>query len=96
MTDIVVKFPALIKAAEDIGKAIKNMNQELHDLEKGIQPLLQSWDGSAKDAYHARQVEWNTASKDLEQLLTSIKGAVTRSAEIMQAREHANKNKFHG
>jgi WXG100 family type VII secretion target len=93
---IVVKFPALMKAADDIGKAIKNMNTELHDLEKGIQPLLQSWDGDAKEAYYSRQQEWNSASKDLEQLLNEIKGAVTRSAEIMQAREHANKQKFHG
>jgi WXG100 family type VII secretion target len=96
MTDIVVKFSALVKASEDIGKAISNMNSELDALEKGIQPLLSTWDGQAKDAYYARQAEWTSASKDLTQLLTQIKGAVSQSAEIMQAREKANMQKFGG
>jgi WXG100 family type VII secretion target len=95
MNDIVVKFAALMKASDDISRALKNMHSELDGLEKGIQPLLASWDGTAKDAYHVRQKEWSSASKDLTELLTQIKGAVVHSAEIMQAREKANTTKFH-
>jgi WXG100 family type VII secretion target len=72
------------------------MQSELADLEKGIQPLLHTWDGAAKDAYHQRQSEWNSASQDLSQLLGQIKAGVVKSAEIMQAREQANKQKFGG
>ncbi len=96
MSDIIVKFSSLMKASEDIGKAITNMNSELEGLEKGIQPLLATWDGDAQGAYRVRQAEWTSASKDLTELLTGIKGAVIRSAEIMQAREKANKLKFEG
>ena len=94
MSEIVVKFSALSKASEDISKAIASLNSELDGLEKGIQPLLSTWDGTARDAYFQRQQEWSSASQDLTQLLTQIKGAVVKSAEIMQAREQANQRKF--
>jgi early secretory antigenic target protein ESAT-6 len=94
VSEIVVKFSALAKASEDINKAIANMNSELDGLEKGIQPMLSTWDGAARDEYFRRQQEWSSASKDITQLLTQIKGAVMKSAEIMQAREQANARKF--
>jgi|RhiMetdeSRZDD1v2_1073273.scaffolds.fasta_scaffold3887973_2 WXG100 family type VII secretion target len=96
MTEIVVKFAALHKASEDINKAISNLTSELDNLEKGVQPLLSTWDGQAREAYYARQREWSSASGDLKQLLLQIKGAVDKSAEIMQARESANMKKFGG
>jgi early secretory antigenic target protein ESAT-6 len=94
--EIIVRFSALSKAAEDINKAITNMQSELDGLEKGIQPLLATWDGQAKEEYHTRQREWSSASADLTQLLTQIKAGVTKSAEIMQAREASNARKFGG
>jgi WXG100 family type VII secretion target len=94
--EIVVRFSALTKASEDINKAISTMHSELDGLERGIQPLLATWDGTAKNEYHTRQREWTQASTDLTTLLTQIKGAVTKAAEIMQAREAANARKFGG
>jgi 6 kDa early secretory antigenic target len=94
--EIVVRFSALTKASEDINKAISTMHSELDGLERGIQPLLATWDGAAKNEYQTRQREWTQASNDLTQLLNQIKGAVSKSAEIMQAREAANARKFGG
>ncbi|MFI5955621.1 WXG100 family type VII secretion target [Cryptosporangium sp. NPDC051539] len=94
--EIAVNFASLTKAAEDIQSAIGKMNAELDGLEKGVQPLLATWDGDAKAAYMARKREWDSASQDLAQLLTGIKGAVLKSAEIMHAREKQNTNMFGG
>jgi 6 kDa early secretory antigenic target len=92
--EIVVNFPMLHRAAEDIGSALKRMNSELDDLKRGIQPMVSTWDGGAQNAYLSRQSEWERASQDLSVLLTQIQGAVVKSAEIMQAREKSNIAKF--
>lgn len=94
--EIAVNFASLTKAAEDITSAVGKMTAELDGLERGVQPLLATWDGDAKGAYLVRKREWDTASADLTQLLTGIKGAVLKSAEIMAAREKQNANMFGG
>ena len=77
--EIAVNFASLTKAAEDIQGAINKLSAELDGLERGVQPLVATWDGPAKAAYIARKREWDDASADLTQLLTGIKGAVQRS-----------------
>jgi WXG100 family type VII secretion target len=92
--EIIVQFPALLKASGDISNAVKTMNSELEGLKQGIQPLLATWDGEAQASYHQRQSQWEVAATDLNTLLNGIKSAVDRSAEIMMAREKANMQKF--
>jgi WXG100 family type VII secretion target len=92
--EIAVNFASLTKAAEDIQSAINKLSAELDGLERGVQPLVATWDGPAKAAYLVRKREWDGASADLTQLLTGIKGAVTRSAEIMSAQEAKNASLF--
>lgn len=92
--EIAVNFASLTKAAEDIQGAINKLGAELDGLETGVQPLVASWDGPAKASYLVRKREWDSASADLTQLLTSIKGAVLRSADIMSAQEAKNASLF--
>ncbi|MFG1920457.1 WXG100 family type VII secretion target [Cryptosporangium sp. NPDC048952] len=92
--EIAVNFASLMKASEDIQSAINKLSAELDGLERGVQPLVATWDGPAKAAYLVRKRQWDSASADLTQLLTSIKGAVVRSAEIMSAQEAKNTSLF--
>lgn len=92
--EIVVNFAALRAAAEDIRSTVAGMNSELDNLKQGLQPLLSTWDGEAQQAYHARQAQWDSAASDLNTLLSQIQTAVSRSAEIMEARERANMARF--
>ncbi|SHN03300.1 WXG100 family type VII secretion target [Cryptosporangium aurantiacum] len=94
--EIAVNFASLTKAAEDIQGAIGKMTSELDALERGVQPLIATWDGEAKAAYLVRKRGWDSASADLTQLLTGIKAAVMKSAEIMAAREKQNASMFNG
>jgi len=96
MTEIKVSFAALSQASADIQKATTTMHNELGALERGIQPMLATWDGDAKAEYAQRQSEWTSASTDLAALLKQIQTAVDKAAEIMLARERANKQKFAG
>jgi len=92
--EIVVEFQALHQAADDIGRALSSMQSELEQINSTVQPLVHTWQSEAQTAFVARKHEWESAANDLHQLLTGIKGAVLKSAEIMAAREKANTAKF--
>src|SRR5262245_10899511 len=92
--EIVVKFAALHKAADDIGTSVRTMNSQLDGLKSSIAPMVSAWGGQAQAAYLARQQEWEKAAQDITNLLTQVQGAVTKSADIMAAREKANAAKF--
>jgi early secretory antigenic target protein ESAT-6 len=94
--NLVVNFAVLQSAAEDIRMTVDTMNSELDALKQALQPIVATWDGDAKNAYAARQAEWDRAANDLNTLLSSIQQAVLRSAEIMAAREQANMQRFGG
>jgi WXG100 family type VII secretion target len=94
--NLVVNFAVLQAAAEDIRTTVDAMNSELDALKQGLQPIVATWDGDAKNAYANRQAQWDQAAADLNTLLSNIQQAVLRSAEIMAAREQANMQRFAG
>ena len=89
-----VNFVMLHSAAADIGSTVSAFNGELDTLRQNLQGVIATWDGAAKAAYAAKQAQWDAAAADLNTLLTTIQGAITRSAEVMQAREQANTQRF--
>jgi WXG100 family type VII secretion target len=92
--EIVVEFAALNQAAADISNALSSMQSELDNVNSTVQPMVASWQSDAQEAFLQRKAEWTNAANDLHTLLNGIKGAVLKSAEIMQAREKANVAKF--
>jgi early secretory antigenic target protein ESAT-6 len=95
-SEMVYQFGAMQVASDDINSAISTMNNELSELESRIAPLVSTWEGSAKDTYAQRQSEWRSASQELAQVLTQIKGAVIQSTADMQGREQTNTGLFGG
>ncbi|AGL13951.1 WXG100 family type VII secretion target [Actinoplanes sp. N902-109] len=83
MTDglLKVNFGTLAQAGADIQKAVSEMEQKLADLDAAARPLVSTWEGSAQDAYAARQARWTQASTDLKNILHSIKVAVDQAAQ---------------
>jgi 6 kDa early secretory antigenic target len=92
--DLVVNFAILRAAAEDINSTTNTMNSELDGLKQALSGIVAAWDGDAKTQYAAKQAQWDAAAFDLNNLLTSIKGAVIRSADLMEARERSNMQRF--
>lgn len=92
--EIVVEFAALNQAAADISSALSSMQSELDGVNSTVEPMVASWQSEAQEAFLQRKAEWTSAATDLHTLLNGIKGAVLKSAEIMQAREKANVAKF--
>lgn len=87
---LVVNFTALQTAAGDIQNAINAMESQLGEAEQTAQPLVSTWDGSAREAYQQRQQKWTQAANDLSTMLRDIKKAVEESASQYQQTENKN------
>ncbi|WP_405576354.1 WXG100 family type VII secretion target [Streptomyces sp. NBC_01092] len=64
-----------------VGEAVSSMQQitnairqRLSELEQGLQPLVNSWEGQDRDAYYVKQREWGQAADRLNQILLSHSG----------------------
>lgn len=91
---LLVNFAALQQATADINKAIASLQQQLDQLEKHAAPLVETWQGNAKEAYHVRQNQWRRSADDLTQILQNIKAAVERSTEDYVQTERAATQRF--
>jgi early secretory antigenic target protein ESAT-6 len=91
---IVVNFHQLHTASDHIATAVATLNSELAELERAAAPLVETWGGTAKEAYEQRQATWRTAARDLADVLGQIKRAVDDSAADYANTEQRNTNLF--
>ena len=91
---MLVNFNALQQAAVDINKGITTLQSQLDELERTAAPLVQIWQGEAREAYYARQATWRKSAQDLTQILQNIKTAVERSTEEYQSTEKQATQRF--
>jgi early secretory antigenic target protein ESAT-6 len=93
---LLVQFGALQNASQNISKAVNTLHSKLSDLESAAGPLVQAWEGDAKEAYAQRQAQWRNAAQDITNILAQIKSALDESAEQYAATERSNTNLFSG
>lgn len=91
---IVVNFAALNQAASDINSALTTMRGQLEEADQTAKPLVQSWDGAAREAYEVRQTKWTQAANDIATMLGEIQKAVVDSADEFQNTENRNTQLF--
>jgi ESAT-6 family protein len=91
---LLVQFGALQHASQNISKAVSTLHTKLSDLESAAGPLVQAWEGDAKEAYAQRQQQWRSAAQDLTEILGRIKSALDESTEQYAATEQSNTRLF--
>jgi WXG100 family type VII secretion target len=91
---LLVNFGSLQQASADIQKAVNTLTSQLDQLERDAGPLVQTWDGEAKQAYAERQAKWRSASQDLQAILQNIKGAVDQSVQDYISTERQAAQRF--
>ncbi|GGN47298.1 WXG100 family type VII secretion target [Actinoplanes campanulatus] len=91
---LLVNFGALQQAGADIEKALNTLRSNLDQLERDAGPLVQTWEGSAQEAYAERQAKWRQASEDLSHILRRIKGAVDHSCNDYLDTERSATQRF--
>src|ERR1044071_5239956 len=91
---LLVNFGTLSQAGADITKGISSLQSQLDDLERSAAPLVNTWEGEAKEAYAVRQARWQQASTELTQILTNIRQALQQSADDYTSTEKQATSRF--
>ncbi|WP_431952892.1 WXG100 family type VII secretion target [Actinacidiphila sp. bgisy167] len=87
---ILVNFQTISQAASDVRTTANNIRRQLDDLEAGVKKIAASWDGSAQEAYQAKQIEWDKRAASMHQTLEAIARALDTAAQNYQATETKN------
>ncbi|NIH85637.1 WXG100 family type VII secretion target [Amycolatopsis granulosa] len=91
-----VDYATIHQAAEDCNKTGGELGNLFEKLKSDIRPLTDGWSGEAKDAWHARQDEWNRALEDLKGLLARIATALPQIADGYQETDKGVTRMFGG
>ncbi|MBC6446321.1 WXG100 family type VII secretion target [Actinokineospora xionganensis] len=91
---IKVNFAEVANASQALSSSAGKLETLLGELKQRLAPLEAGYEGAAKEAWHAKQQEWNRAQDDLRQVLASIGMAVQQSGDNYEATEKANAAKW--
>ncbi|MBV8542192.1 MAG: WXG100 family type VII secretion target [Pseudonocardiales bacterium] len=91
---ILVTFGELESARSSIQATWTSISQEMEDLKRYLQPMVETWTGDASSAYQAHQAKWDRSARDLNQVLNQIGVALGTSNENYQAGEAANRARW--
>ncbi|WP_035839334.1 WXG100 family type VII secretion target [Kitasatospora azatica] len=81
-TGFYAHIPTMDQAMDDLMIAEQKLAAILADLDQQIRPMLNSWDGDAKDMYLACQTEWNAACDDMRTLLQNAGITVNQARNL--------------
>lgn len=89
---ILVNFQTISQAASDVRQTAQGVRRQLDDLEAGVKKIATTWEGSAQEAYRAKQAEWDQRAASMQQTLEAIAKALDTAAQNYQSTEHKNAN----
>ena len=91
---IKVTFSQLAATQDQVRGTVGNINTQLADLKSYLNPLVQTWSGSAAENYNAAQAQWDRAAEDLNAVLSAIGNALGQANEGYQATEKSNASRW--
>jgi early secretory antigenic target protein ESAT-6 len=92
--DLSVDFVRMRAASDHIAGAVKELDNQLGQLERDAAPLVATWAGEARQAYEVRQSQWREAAGELKTMLHDIKIALDESAIDFRNTEDRNTRLF--
>lgn len=87
---ILVNFQTISQASQDVRTTANNIRRQLDELESGVKKIAATWEGSAQEAYQAKQNEWDQRASSMQQTLEAIAKALDSAAQNYQATESKN------
>jgi early secretory antigenic target protein ESAT-6 len=85
--EIHVDYKTIHAAAEDCTSTIKQLESQFHTLKGDLGPLINTWEGNAKESYMAAQKDWDAKFEDLKQVLSQIAIILPQIADGYQGTE---------
>jgi WXG100 family type VII secretion target len=90
--DVRVNFGAMQQGVSDIQVRYNAINQKLEDLKNYLAPMRATWDGSAREAYDAKQVQWDQAADGLQGVLQTLGTGLNAAHDDFHSGETRNTN----
>ena len=91
---LVVNFGAMDHAGQSIQSALNTLNARLEEVTQLGRRLTAGWQGESREAYAARQANWERAGGDLAATLREIKVALDESMRRYLETEQRNRHLF--
>jgi len=85
-----VVFASMEQGEADFRQTYSSLVNEVSALESQLQGNLSEWIGSAQQAYHEAQAQWNAAMADMQQVLSQLGVVIGTANNNYQAAESAN------
>ena len=80
-----VNHAGLDTAADDLARAVKQIDDRLNRLESELAPLRSDWTGNAQQAYTTAKAKWDAAMQEMKTLLADTSATVTQSNQEYMA-----------
>jgi WXG100 family type VII secretion target len=90
MSLIQVNYGAMDDGVSEIAGTLSRLQAMFDDLQSQVNQLLPAWDGTAQEAYHAVQQNWNTLNTELNDALRQMGSGVETANTNLQSAERAN------
>jgi WXG100 family type VII secretion target len=94
MGEIHVRFESLATGQEGIRNNYAKLTATLEQLERDLQPMINSWSGVAQEAYLVCKKQWDDGALALARVLGNIGTAVGQAHENYTAAENAARSKW--
>jgi early secretory antigenic target protein ESAT-6 len=94
MDGLRVNHAGLDQAADDLGQAVKRIDDRLNRLESELAPLRSDWTGNAQQAYTTAKAKWDNAMMEMKTLLAETSTAVTQSNQEYRAADQRGAASF--
>jgi early secretory antigenic target protein ESAT-6 len=85
-----VVFSSMEQGEADFRQTYASLVNEVTSLESQLQGSLSEWIGSAQQAYHEAQAQWNAAMADMQHVLSQLATVIGTANSNYQAAETAN------
>jgi early secretory antigenic target protein ESAT-6 len=67
---------ALDELTDVLKKTYDGIAQETDGLEKQLEPLLETWEGKAREAYHDAKSQWEAAQLEVADIINELSSAI--------------------
>jgi early secretory antigenic target protein ESAT-6 len=94
MDGLRVNHAGLDNAADDLGQAVKKIDDRLNRLEAELAPLRSDWSGNAQQAYTTAKAKWDNAMNEMKTLLAETSTAVMQSNQEYKAADQRGAASF--
>jgi early secretory antigenic target protein ESAT-6 len=89
-----VNHAGLDTAAQDLSRAVQQIDDRLNRLESELAPLRSDWTGNAQQAYTTAKAKWDAAMQEMKTLLADTSATVTQSNQEYMAADQRGAASF--